>query len=182
VLIGTRSVEASELLGQLLDRDGIAHTVLNARQDKTEADTVSVAGQPGRITVATNMAGRGTDIKLSADVENAGGLHVILTEFHESARVDRQLFGRCARQGDPGTTEAIVCIDDDLFHRFAPAPGRRLMRWLVTDMRQSQRWFRRWVTHVQDRAERHYRRQRVGTLRRDSEWVKALGFVGKTRK
>lgn len=182
VLIGTRSVEASELLGQLLEHDGIEHTVLNARQDKTEADTVSVAGQPGRITVATNMAGRGTDIKLSADVESAGGLHVILTEFHESARVDRQLFGRCARQGDPGTTEAIVCIDDDLFHRFAPAPGRRVMRWLVTDMRQSQRWFRRWVTHVQDRAERHYRRQRVETLKRDSEWMKALGFVGKTRK
>ncbi|MFC4761972.1 preprotein translocase subunit SecA [Dyella koreensis] len=182
VLIGTRSVEASELLGQLLERDGIAHTVLNARQDKTEADTVAVAGQPGCITVATNMAGRGTDIKLSQDVENAGGLHVILTEFHESARVDRQLFGRCARQGDPGTTEAIVCIDDDLFHRFAPATGRRMMRWFVTDMRQSRRWFRRWVTQIQDRAERHYRRQRVETLRRDSEWVKALGFVGKTRK
>ena len=182
VLVGTRSVEASETLGRLFESNGIEHIVLNARQDKGEADIVAEAGQPGRITVATNMAGRGTDIKLATEVEASGGLHVILTEFHESARVDRQLFGRCARQGDPGTTEAIISVEDDLFQRFAPAAARRLLAWMVGDMRHSERWFRRWVTYVQDRAERHYRKQRVETMRRDSEWVKALGFVGKTRK
>ncbi|NKJ22350.1 preprotein translocase subunit SecA [Dyella sp. SG609] len=182
VLVGTRSVEASEILGRLFEQEGVEHIVLNARQDKGEAEIVGDAGQPGRITVATNMAGRGTDIKLTKEVEAGGGLHVILTEFHESARVDRQLFGRSARQGDPGTTEAIVSVDDDLFKRFAPAAGRRLMALLIRDMQHSERWFRRWVTYVQDRAERHYRKQRVETTRRDAEWVRALGFVGKTRK
>ncbi|WP_109722876.1 hypothetical protein [Fulvimonas soli] len=182
VLVGTRSVEASERLGALLREEGVEHTVLNARQDKAEAEAVALAGLPGRITVATNMAGRGTDIKLDPRAEQAGGLHVILTEFHESARVDRQLFGRCARQGDPGTTEAIVSVDDELFRRFAPAASRVLMKRLVSGMRTSRRWLRAWVTLVQQRAERHYRAQRAATQRQDSEWVRALGFVGKTRK
>ena len=149
---------------------------------RSEAEIVADAGQPGRITVATNMAGRGTDIKLAKEVEDSGGLHVILTEFHESARVDRQLFGRSARQGDPGTTEAIISVDDDLFQHFSPAGGRRLIGLLIRDMRYSERWFRRWVTYVQDRAERHYRKQRVQTTRRDAEWIRASGFVGRTRK
>ncbi|KRE89058.1 preprotein translocase subunit SecA [Frateuria sp. Soil773] len=182
VLIGTRSVEASERLSALLAGEGAEHTVLNARQDEAEAEAVSLAGQPGRITVATNMAGRGTDIKLDTRSEQAGGLHVILTEFHESARVDRQLFGRCARQGDPGTTEAIVSVDDELFRRFAPGPGRALMARLVVGTHISRRWLRAWVTLIQNRAERHYRSQRSSTQRQDAEWMKALGFVGKTRK
>ena len=182
VLVGTRSVEASETLARLFEEEGVEHIMLNARQDKSEADIVADAGQPGRITVATNMAGRGTDIKLAKEVEDSGGLHVILTEFHESARVDRQLFGRSARQGDPGTTEAIVSVEDDLFQNFSPAAGRRLIGLLIRDMQYSQRWFRRWVTYVQDRAERHYRKQRVETTRRDAEWVRASGFVGRTRK
>lgn len=182
VLVGTRSVEASEQLSRLFEQQGVEHTILNARQDKGEADTVALAGQPRRITVATNMAGRGTDIKLAPEVEAQGGLHVILTEFHESARVDRQLFGRCARQGNPGSTEAIVCLDDELFRRFASSLERKIVAAIVRDGHQSSRWFRRWVTHVQDRAERHYRRQRIDTMRRDNEWLKALGFVGKTRK
>ncbi|ULU23437.1 preprotein translocase subunit SecA [Dyella terrae] len=179
VLIGTRSVEASERLSAELDRAEVAHIVLNARQDKTEAETVAQAGQAGRIMVATNMAGRGTDIKLADAVREAGGLHVILTEFHESARVDRQLFGRCARQGDPGTTEAIVSFDDELFRSFAP-PG---MRWLLRAMIGKQPpGFRRVVTWMQDRAERHFRKQRLDTMKRDEQWRRALGFVGKTRK
>jgi preprotein translocase subunit SecA len=182
VLVGTRSVEASERLGALLQSAGISHAVLNARQDESEAESVAQAGQCGRITVATNMAGRGTDIKLAPEVEQSGGLHVILTEFHESARVDRQLFGRCARQGDPGTTEAIVSVDDELFRQFAPAAAHWLMRRWVSRHRQSDTWLRRWVTYVQDRAERHYRRQRTDTMQRDAEWIRALGFVGKTRK
>ena len=92
--------------------------VLNARQDREEAEIVAEAGQAGRITVATNMAGRGTDIRLHPAVSEAGGLHVILTEYHESRRIDRQLFGRCARQGDPGSYESIVALDDELFRRF----------------------------------------------------------------
>ena len=118
VLIGTRSVEASDLLGQLLSDMAVEHTVLNARQDQSEAEAVAQAGLPGRITVATNMAGRGTDIKLALQVEQLGGLHVILTEFHESARVDRQLFGRSARQRNPGSVEAMVCLQDELFQRY----------------------------------------------------------------
>lgn len=179
VLVGTRSVEASERLSAELARVGLAHTVLNARQDKTEAEAVAHAGQAGRITVATNMAGRGTDIKLTDEVRNAGGLHVILTEFHESARVDRQLFGRCARQGDPGTTEAIVSIDDELFRRFAPAAVRALLRVMAGKQQRSLRWIVPWV---QNRAERHYRKQRLDTMQRDEQWRRALGFVGKTMK
>src|SRR5882672_7992642 len=121
VLIGTRSVEASERLGALLAARGVAHTVLNARQDKEEAAAVAQAGKAGRITVATNMAGRGTDIRPDPEVLERGGLHVILTEFHESSRIDRQLFGRSGRQGEPGTVEAMVSLEDELFHRFAPA-------------------------------------------------------------
>ncbi|CAE6768939.1 Protein translocase subunit SecA [Xanthomonas arboricola] len=182
VLVGTRSVEASEKLSAVFDAQGIAHAVLNARQDEGEADAVAAAGAAGRITVATNMAGRGTDIKLSKEAEAAGGLHVILTEFHESARVDRQLFGRCARQGDPGSTEAIVSVEDDLFRRFAPAAHQLLLDRLVPARLANEHVVRHYVTWLQDRAERHYRRQRVMTQKRDAEWVKSLAFVGKSRR
>jgi preprotein translocase subunit SecA len=94
VLIGTRSVETSEHVCCLLQAAGLAHMLLNARQDRNEAEVIAAAGQPGRITVATNMAGRGTDIRLNQQVAASGGLHVIMTEFHESRRIDRQLFGR----------------------------------------------------------------------------------------
>ncbi|PPU32360.1 MULTISPECIES: preprotein translocase subunit SecA [unclassified Xanthomonas] len=182
VLIGTRSVEASEKLSAVFEAQGIAHAVLNARQDAGEADAVAAAGAAGQITVATNMAGRGTDIKLTKEAEAAGGLHVILTEFHESARVDRQLFGRCARQGDPGSTEAIVSVEDDLFQRFAPAAHQLLLGRLVPARLENAHVVRRYVTWLQDRAERHYRQQRVMTQKRDAEWVKSLAFVGKSRR
>lgn len=120
VLVGTRSVAASEELSALLAAHAVDHVVLNARQDKDEAEIVACAGEAGRITVATNMAGRGTDIRLQPEVVRSGGLHVILTELHESQRIDRQLFGRCARQGDPGSHEAIVSVEDELFSRYAP--------------------------------------------------------------
>jgi preprotein translocase subunit SecA len=121
VLIGTRSVAASEALSEVLTRNGLPHQILNARHDKREAEIIAGAGQPGVVTVATNMAGRGTDIHLAGGVSDAGGLHVILTEFHESSRIDRQLIGRGARQGDAGSWQAIVAREDDLFRRFAPA-------------------------------------------------------------
>ena len=127
VLVGTKSVSASELLSEKLNTAGIPHVILNARQDKEEADIVSKAGQPGRVTVATNMAGRGTDIKLLPEVARAGGLHVLATERHEAGRIDRQLYGRSGRQGDPGSFETLVSLEDDLM-----VTSRRLLwRWLA---------------------------------------------------
>jgi preprotein translocase subunit SecA len=114
VLVGTRSIDKSEILATLLKKEGIEHRVLNARHVAAEAEIVSEAGQPGIVTVATNMAGRGTDIKLGEGIAEAGGLHVICTEMHDSARIDRQLMGRCGRQGDPGTQRQYVALDDEL--------------------------------------------------------------------
>lgn len=113
VLVGTRTIEKSEHLSKLLKADAIEHEVLNAHQVATEAEIVAKAGQPGKVTVATNMAGRGTDIKLGDGVHDLGGLHVICTEMHDSARIDRQLVGRCGRQGDPGSTRQFMALDDD---------------------------------------------------------------------
>ncbi|HUE70389.1 MAG TPA: preprotein translocase subunit SecA [Pirellulaceae bacterium] len=114
VLIGTRSISKSHLLSTMLTDTGIPHQVLNAHEVAKEAEIVALAGQPGRVTVATNMAGRGTDIKLGPGVADLGGLHVICTELHDSARIDRQLMGRCARQGDPGTVRQYMSLDDDV--------------------------------------------------------------------
>ncbi|HVX11772.1 MAG TPA: preprotein translocase subunit SecA [Pirellulales bacterium] len=114
VLIGTRSIDKSVHLAGLLKKAGIEHQVLNAHQIAAEADIVARAGLKGRVTVSTNMAGRGTDIKLGENVSELGGLHVILTEMHDSARIDRQLIGRCGRQGDPGTYRQYLSLDDDI--------------------------------------------------------------------
>ncbi|MFT6198162.1 MAG: preprotein translocase subunit SecA, partial [Nonlabens sp.] len=118
VLIGTTSVDISELLSRTLQRAGIEHNVLNAKQHKREADIVAEAGNPGQITIATNMAGRGTDIKLSKEVKAAGGLAIIGTERHDSRRVDRQLRGRAGRQGDPGSSQFYVSLEDNLMRLF----------------------------------------------------------------
>jgi preprotein translocase subunit SecA len=114
VLVGTRTIDKSEQLSQLLRERGIEHSVLNARQIEKEAEIVSAAGQPGKVTVATNMAGRGTDIRLGEGVAELGGLHVICTELHEAPRIDRQLIGRCGRQGDPGTYRQFLALDDEI--------------------------------------------------------------------
>ena len=114
VLIGTRSIDKSEALSKILSARGIEHEVLNARHLDQEAEIVAAAGQPGKVTVATNMAGRGTDIKLTTDAHAIGGLHVICSELHDSARIDRQLIGRCGRQGDPGSFRQYLALDDDL--------------------------------------------------------------------
>jgi len=118
VLIGTRSVEKSEKLSAKLNEAGIEHKVLNAKQHEQEAQIVAHAGQPGKVTIATNMAGRGTDIKLGPGVAAAGGLHVLGTERHDARRVDRQLIGRAGRQGDPGSGQFFVALDDELLEVF----------------------------------------------------------------
>lgn len=117
-LVGTISVEASELLSRMLKRRGIPHNVLNAKQHKSEAEIVTRAGQPGAVTIATNMAGRGTDIKLGTGVQELGGLHILGTERHESRRIDDQLRGRSGRQGDPGSSRFYLSLEDDLMRLF----------------------------------------------------------------
>jgi preprotein translocase subunit SecA len=179
VLVGTRSVEASEHISQLLRKAGLNPVVLNARQDREEAEIVARAGQPGRITVATNMAGRGTDIQLHPAVRDAGGLHVVLTEYHESRRIDRQLFGRAGRQGDPGSYESIVALDDELFRRFAA----NLLRQLVNKGARSTRPIppviaRALRSYSQSAAKRlHWRARRIA-LAQDQRLNKILGFAG----
>ena len=118
VLVGTTSVEISELLSRMLNMRKIKHNVLNAKQHQREADIVAEAGQPGSVTLATNMAGRGTDIKLGKGVKEAGGLAIIGTERHDSRRVDRQLRGRAGRQGDPGSSQFFVSLEDNLMRLF----------------------------------------------------------------
>jgi preprotein translocase subunit SecA len=121
VLVGTASVEASETLGRMLAMAKVPHKILNAKHHEAEADIVSMAGQHGAVTIATNMAGRGTDIKLGEGVRELGGLYVLATERHESRRVDRQLRGRCSRQGDPGRSRFLVSLEDDLMRLFSNA-------------------------------------------------------------
>ncbi len=127
VLVGTTSVEISELLGRLLKVNNIPHNVLNAKLHKKEADIVREAGQPGVVTIATNMAGRGTDIKLTDDSKSAGGLAIIGTERHDSRRVDRQLRGRAGRQGDPGSSQFYVSLEDNLMRLFGSERIAKLM-------------------------------------------------------
>lgn len=130
VLVGTDSVSESEILSRLIGEIGVPHSVLNARQDGEEAGIVARAGQSGAVTVATNMAGRGTDIALGDGVAALGGLHVICCQLNSEARIDRQLHGRAARQGDPGSFETVLCLDEPVLQRWIPLFMRRLTaRW-----------------------------------------------------
>ena len=118
VLVGTISIEKSELLSAMLKRRGIPHNVLNAKHHEREAEIVAQAGQKGAVTIATNMAGRGTDIVLGPGVPELGGLHIIGTERHEARRIDNQLRGRAGRQGDPGSSQFFISLEDDLMRLF----------------------------------------------------------------
>jgi preprotein translocase subunit SecA len=176
VLIGTRSVAASEHLSRLLQAQGLRHQVLNARQDSAEATVIGQAGQAGAITVATNMAGRGTDIRLGTDVVASGGLHVIASELHAARRIDRQLFGRCGRQGDPGSYQAFASLEDELFVNYCPAPALRLAQASFDRLPQRLRLILpRWV---QRRAERQHAQQRQRLLREMARRDDALAFTG----
>jgi preprotein translocase subunit SecA len=180
ILVGTRSVRASEHLSGLLTAQGLDHQVLNAVRHAEEAQIVAGAGQPAKITVATNMAGRGTDIKLGRGVAELGGLHVIATERHEAGRIDRQLFGRAARQGDPGSAQAIVSLEDELLVRHMPHLSAALRkRHTHSDQEIDTYLARKAMDLAQDRAERLALRQRKGVLRTDDWLDDYLGFAGK---
>jgi preprotein translocase subunit SecA len=181
VLIGTRTVEASEALSAVLSAHGLPHQLLNARQDADEADMVARAGEPGMLTVATNMAGRGTDIKLPPEVKASGGLHVILTAFHDASRVDRQLFGRAARQGDPGTVQALVCLEDALLAHHAGGLLATVQRMLPAGSEGvlaslSLRLLRWWA---QRRAESLHARERQSAMAQDQRMETMLSFSGR---
>jgi len=178
LLVGTRSVLASEGLSRALSERGLEAKVLNATRLADESAIIAMAGEPGRITIATNMAGRGTDIKLGPGVAELGGLHVLATERHESGRVDRQLFGRAGRQGDPGSGQAFVSAEDELIRRYLPAPARKalggaLRQSLPARERISKAAFRL----AQRRAQKLAYRQRQEILAADLRLDEALSFA-----
>src|SRR5690606_25430834 len=168
VLVGTVAIETSEMLAAELKKAGIDHEVLNAKQHQREASIIARAGQPGAVTIATNMAGRGTDIKLGPGVAEAGGLHVIGTERHESRRIDNQLRGRSGRQGDPGSTRFFVSFEDDLMKRFAPdwLPG--MMQRLGMD--DTEALESKMVTRAIEQAQQRVESQNVDIRKRLVEY------------
>ena len=170
ILIGTRSIETSEKMSELLKEAGIEHQVLNAVNHEEEADIVSEAGKESRVTVATNMAGRGTDIKLKQEVKDLGGLHVVSCERNETGRVDRQLFGRAGRQGDPGSAISFCAMDDDLIVRYGPNAISKVMSRYTNASKA--------FDQAQAKAEKRAYAQRKSVLKQDDWLRKNLGFAG----
>ncbi len=189
VLIGTRSIDKSELLSHLLRKRGIQHEVLNARQLALEAMIIAAAGRAGQVTVATNMAGRGTDIKVESKALKAGGLHVICSELHESSRIDRQLIGRCGRQGDVGSYRQFMSLDDDILKvglgdrratelkRYAVCPPHQLARFAGL-FRQAQRRIEK--QHFESRKLLLYREKARGEMQREMGQDPYLDVAGAT--
>jgi preprotein translocase subunit SecA len=180
VLIGTCSVLDSERVSRWLQTMNLPHHVLNAKQDAREADIIALAGLPGAVTVATNMAGRGTDIALHPKVREQGGLHVLALCRNESARVDRQLYGRCARQGDPGSAEAMIALSDPTLKQFYASAILDLLSRLTTSRHPMPDWISRWILHWPQRNnERIQRRTRQQLMREDRRLQRILAFSGK---
>ncbi|MFA6962548.1 MAG: preprotein translocase subunit SecA [Opitutaceae bacterium] len=169
VLVGTVSVESSEVLSRMLKRAGVIHTVLNAKYHEQEAEIITRAGQRGGVTIATNMAGRGTDIKLGEGVREIGGLYVIGTERHESRRIDRQLRGRCSRQGDPGLTKFFLSLEDNLMRLFLQGNlASRLMEGSMKDGEELEHpWLNRSIESAQKKVEQQNFSQRKRLLQYD---------------
>ncbi|MFK7977697.1 MAG: DEAD/DEAH box helicase [Halioglobus sp.] len=179
VLVGTASLRESELLTTFLQRQELQPTVLNARQDEGEAEIVAQAGEYQQITVATNMAGRGTDIKLGSGVAEVGGLHVISTSCHEEQRVDQQLMGRCARQGDPGSTETHISLEDPLLVNFYPPKVMALLTRAVASKGTLPQWLiRRLVRSAQYGAARRHRLERLDVMALQEKLEQLLAFSG----
>ncbi len=164
VLVGTVSVESSEVLSRMLKRTGIIHTVLNAKFHQQEADIVARAGQRGAVTIATNMAGRGTDIKLGEGVRELGGLYVIGTERHESRRIDRQLRGRCSRQGDPGLTKFYLSLEDDLMRLFLQ--GNLASKLMEGSMQEGEELEHPWLNRSIESAQKKVEQQNYSIRKR----------------
>ena len=180
VLIGTHSVEQSEQVAEWLGDAGIEHRVLNAKQDREEAEIIARAGEPAAVTVATNMAGRGTDIALGDGVEDAGGLHVISLCLNDSYRVDRQLYGRSARQGDPGSAEAILSLKDETLQAAYPPVVLRALAGLCSSSRPLPRWPARPLLRLaQFRFERRQARIRKQLTKQDARMRRTLAFAGR---
>jgi preprotein translocase subunit SecA len=169
ILVGTVSVETSEQVSRMLKKTGIIHSVLNAKYHQQEAEIVSRAGQRGSVTIATNMAGRGTDIKLGEGIASVGGLHVIGTERHESRRIDRQLRGRCARQGDPGSSHFFISLEDDLMRLFGSDKITKVMERVGLEEGQELEHFMldKSIQTAQKRVEQHNFQRRKRTLEYD---------------
>ena len=177
VLIGTRSIDKSAILADMLRKANLQVQVLNAHEIEREAEIVSNAGRYRQITVATNMAGRGTDIKLEDDVREIGGMMVICTELHDAARIDRQLIGRCGRQGDPGTYRQYLSMDDDILRNgLGTKPAEKLKSRAMTGGSQSRNsaQFRR----AQRKVERKHFRDRMALLYHEKERTKIQREMG----
>lgn len=177
ILIGTKSVATSEYLSKLLSESGLEHQVLNARQDHEEAQIIAQAGQAGRISVATNMAGRGTDIRLEPGIAERGGLHVLATERHEARRIDRQLFGRAGRQGDPGSYQTIISLEDDFINDLF---GKTLIRFFSGKKEPLPNWLGVVIVYLaQASAEHYHSRLRRNLLKQDDNLNDLLAFSGR---
>jgi len=174
VLVGTRSIDASEYLSRLLNDQQLPHQVLNAVHHKAEAQIIAQAGQSGAITVATNMAGRGTDIKLGPGISDLGGLHVLMTERYTSSRIDRQLIGRAGRQGDPGSARAIISLEDDLVQKYAPGLARFITNRFRNRSTPLPRWTRLVFARAQHRAQQRAFHSRLSVMRHDENLDKSL--------
>lgn len=179
ILIGTRSVKDSERLAEMLTLHGLEYNLLNAVRHEQEAAIIAAAGERGRITIATNMAGRGTDIKLGKGIAKLGGMHVIAAERHESGRIDRQLFGRCARQGDAGSGQAFMAADDELLQHHLPKIMRKpLVRALNNETMGAVPLAKTALAMAQKSAQRQAFLQRKNVLRTDVWLEESLSFAG----
>lgn len=178
ILIGTRSIDKSEIISRMLDEVGIAHEVLNANKVAEEAEIVAQAGHRGRVTVATNMAGRGTDVKLDSGVEHLGGMHVICTELHDAARIDRQLIGRCGRQGDRGSYRQFLSLDDEILKNgFGPVKSESLKRKGLA-MPGAMDSYASLFRKAQAKVERKHFRDRMVLLHHEKERKKMQREIG----
>jgi preprotein translocase subunit SecA len=164
VLVGTVTVEQSEVLSRMLKRANVVHTVLNAKFHQQEAEIVTRAGQRGSVTIATNMAGRGTDIKLGEGVRELGGLFVVGTERHESRRIDRQLRGRCSRQGDPGQTKFFLSLEDDLMRLFLQ--GNLASKIMEGSMQEGEELEHKWLNYSIESAQKKVEQQNFSIRKR----------------